>query len=1191
MSDSRTIPALALVGSALLVAALAFLVLDDGSSGGADVDGIDVVDADGRRSDDISTADAPLSSDGGDRTALEFEQAAAEDETVTYVEVDGLVRGRVVLAGGGPIPVGATIEMRLLQPRPLVHDTLSSGIAGSSPFEPPQTPTTSNDIPQDLKDFASSAGLEANADSLMRLDKIIAKRTRTTLDADGHFTLPRVPARGGFVAIEDRFVFADATFLLRPEAAQAAVGPNAVLVEVPAERGAVVRGVVRSTLGDALDDATVELTSRFDPWMIFDGAITMVYVTPGRSDQKGRYEVRQVPSGHALSFVSTRRAHARAGGAVPVLRPGDVHDLDIVMLRGGAIAGRTIDVDDEPVTNAAVFIRPLKVDLMDLSAAEKDSDRTSVDEEGRFEFDELAAGQYELILSAPSMRVTIERVEVALGETTECTLLAVDGLAIDGRVVSSSGEPLAGIAVKGFKPPTMMSMQSQLERKYRVADTTDEEGRFSIGGFDEGAVRVVASSTAYQTATIEVEAGDDDVEITCLRHASLSGIVVSLEDGEPITKFMAGIVPPGGSLSITDMMGGERALAGIRHPRPFESEDGIFHFDDVLPGEYDLHIAADHHAAAFVRVQVPDEAHVRGVVVMMEPGATITGQVVDANTNLPVSGARLSTGSRGIMNVMSEVMLGVGSSTTTAADGRFTLRDLEGGKLQINVSHNDYLTLSVANIDAKKSTTSDLGVLAMSRGAIIEGYVLDASDEPVPNVLVMASDAMGSTMRRENTDADGFFSVSGMPPGTYNVMRLDVAMDVSSDNYADMSKNISWEVVEVVDDGVYHVDLAIADNEGITLEGHIRSRSGAPPAAMVSLIPNRSGMGPFRFGSADAEGFYSVTGLSPGPYTLQVVPMEVFEGGGAGGMPTSSVTAAIELTDEPLQTHDIKLPSGFVRGVVRRKGSLDPVAEARVLLQRTDDERPDSLILAATDHRVGEIYTKEDGSFELRYLPDGVYNVTVGGRNLIERGNPDIAITREDDVVVSERGPSFALTIEVEPAGRVRGIVRDMTGMPAGGVSVWARDPSGRWLSRLSEVMTEPSGAFELVGLGAGTWTLAFAHSTLGFTWQNDVRVDVSGITQVDVTMPPGVQVLVDAGDLELSDIEAEVSGPIGILPTNLTTIGQLTSLTSGTGSSLLVTVPAGEWTVKLEHDGRTLHREVVVLKAGQKTHTIGPFK
>lgn len=1198
MTDSRSVSLVGIVVAVVAVAALGYLVLSDDAPV-APIDDLAVVgETSGDAPSGFETAERPLSSETGEIAALDV---AEDDEktgiaAITYLDAGGPVRGRVVPLDGGPLPVGATIEVRLRRPDPWIENALENDDFTATPFELPPLDGPDEDAPRTVDEWLETVDgpeSEGHRASLYWMDRVVRDRTRTEIDENGQFTLEDVPAVGGYLQVRDRICYVVPGHHVDGDELRLALGPNGVALEVPLERGGVIAGLVVDALGDPLDDVDVGASSRFDPWMIFDGGVSVLHVEDAESDEDGRFELRQIPPGHALDLGAEVDGFSPTSTSVAALRPGEVIELTVTLARGGVIEGQVVDAEGKPVTVAEVHLAPVKIDLMDLQAIERSSGDEDVDDEGRFRFEDLATGQYRLVLAAPMSQLKTEELEVTAGEVTACTLVTEPGLTLRGRVVSTAGEAIEGARVRAFTPPSMMSMRSQTDRRYRPSTTTDVDGAFELGGFEAGDLRVTVEVEGYEDTSLDCEAGDDDVVVTCAKRASLTGIVVSLDDGEPITRFTVGVVPPGGKLALTDLMtGGEDMMRRTRRPRPVDDENGTFHFDDVSPGEYDVYVRADGHAETFVSVTIPPETHVKGVIVMMSPSATVTGRVVDLATGLPIEGAQISTGSRGIANVMSELMLGVGAATLSDEEGHFELEGLADGFVQVSASHPDYLVGSSDEIEVREGESTDVGELGLSAGARIEGVVKDVFGEPVADVLVMASEPLGTTIRRTTTGRDGVFELRGLAPATYNVMRLDVAMDIGVDNPADMTKDMTWKTVEVVDDGVYVVELSAASDEGVTLEGHIRSKSGAPPTTMVTMIPQRAGMGPFRFASADSEGYYSVEGLKPGEYSMQVVPVEAFEqSAGAGGLPSSSITSVVEITAEPLQTHDVRLPDGRVHGVVRRDGSLDAVEGARVVLQRTDPGRPDSLVFAASDHRVGETYTDASGAFELKHIPEGRYTLTVGGRNMLGMGDPTIAITRVDELAVSERGTSFSQKIECEPGGAIRGVVRDVTGRPAAGVSVWARDPSGRWLSRLSEVTTDASGSFEIVGLASGSWTLACAHTNLGFTWAPDLVVDAPGTTDTVVVMPPGVQVLVDAGDLSLSDLEAEVRGPIGELPTDLRTLSQITSLTSGTPSSLLVTVPAGQWSVTLERDGSVVHRETVVLKPGQARYTLGPLR
>jgi hypothetical protein len=305
----------------------------------------------------------------------------------------------------------------------------------------------------------------------------------------------------------------------------------------------------------------------------------------------------------------------------------------------------------------------------------------------------------------------------------------------------------------------------------------------------------------------------------------------------------------------------------------------------------------------------------------------------------------------------------------------------------------------------------------------------------------------------------------------------------------------------------------------------------------------------------------------------------------ASGTPTSS--PALETVDVSggEQRHDIRLPGGVLNGVVENRANGDPVPGVRVLLERTDDAMPKLAVLKATGGRVAEGYAGPDGHFKFRYLPEGTYTVVAGGRNVVGMGAEGWAVTRVPDVRVTGGGPGFTVHVKVSPAGAVAGRVSDLKGQPLAGVSVWFRDPDGRWQSTFSEVTTDSAGEYTANSLTPGSWSLAFRDATHGLRLVPEVLVRTGETTPVDVTLDPGVPLNLAIGDHDPWSLMVLLEGPDGPIPTDLVSMDQLMG-EDGALMQLGVFGP-GPYHLRVMSGGQSILDTTVVLVAGSGAHLV----
>ena len=129
----------------------------------------------------------------------------------------------------------------------------------------------------------------------------------------------------------------------------------------------------------------------------------------------------------------------------------------------------------------------------------------------------------------------------------------------------------------------------------------------------------------------------------------------------------------------------------------------------------------------------------------IQPG-TITGTVTDTATAQPVAGATVSSPSV--------------ASTTTGADGKYTLTGLSAGEHQVSFAKTGYATLTQSETLAGGQTLT-VNVALSSPGAV-SGVVREnaAGNPPIAGATVTYPG--GST----TTDANGAYTVNGLPAGS-----------------------------------------------------------------------------------------------------------------------------------------------------------------------------------------------------------------------------------------------------------------------------------------------------------------------------------------------------------------------------------------------------------------------------------------
>jgi hypothetical protein len=468
--------------------------------------------------------------------------------------------------------------------------------------------------------------------------------------------------------------------------------------------------------------------------------------------------------------------------------------------------------------------------------------------------------------------------------------------------------------------------------------------------------------------------------------------------------------------------------------------DGVATSGALEPGSWRIAASApDHEPAAVTRtLRAGDDV---GFELVLAPGGKpLTGLVTDA-TGGPVAGARVDAAGLDRIARASDAV----ATTMTGSDGSYKLT-VAMGQLLVGVSNPDYAPQArYVDVGADGAVAS----FSLVPGAVIEGTVRDENTkEPIAGAAVVGRRDRGGVMRlaevgvhRAVSGSDGRFRLTGLRPGAY-------ALSASRDRKS--SREPSLVGVGVADQ-VTDVELPIGTLP--VIRGAVVDDRGAPvPSLEVAAL----GEGPGGTATAGADGTFVLVGLRPGRYLITASgPDHVL----AAGTPVALATADLD----------------GVRVVVRRglqiKGHVEPrqIAEVSIDIGRlVDDEHP-----SGPSGDLPSITTGPDGEFAFSPASPGSFTVLARCPNG-DRGEQ-----------AGEAAAGMAeVVVRVAPGASIAGRVVDGEGQAVGGVTVAASSIGGTENTTIVNGMvtsgfhgiTGNAGAFEIVGLAAGTYRLSVLH-------------------------------------------------------------------------------------------------------------------
>ncbi|RMH15088.1 MAG: carboxypeptidase regulatory-like domain-containing protein [Acidobacteria bacterium] len=481
---------------------------------------------------------------------------------------------------------------------------------------------------------------------------------------------------------------------------------------------------------------------------------------------------------------------AAAAGYIPASTQlkAPVEEREIPLEPALTVEGRVLDGAGQGVAGAEITAQALprstfnpdgsSVRMMISSPPRASRRRTSAGPDGRFRLTALAYGvPYALAVRAPGFApAAVSLAETPAGESPPPLSITLEpGLVATGRVVDFDHQPVAGAGVMLLASPVPDSGPPPAQA------TSDEGGSFELRDLAPGLYSLTVRAEGFVPATvpgIELERSSEAIDLGSVQldaGATVRGKVTDVE-GRPLE---------GVELSLFGKHQGGLAL------RTDSRADGSFRFTGVPRHVQRLWARREGFVQREMSIDPAVEEEVR---VVLEPGITLTGRVIDARGE-PVPGAPV--------NVKRWQHGGlIGRSVRCDEEGRFVAPDLAPGRV----------ILEVAGLVGKGGPVSvELSpdrpppevVIELKPTATLQGRIVDLEGRPVSEAGVAISRLDPSTRGPSGmsthaaSDQAGGFVFFGQEPGEYVVR-------VSHPQYEPAERR-----VELTDGGEQNLELVL----------------------------------------------------------------------------------------------------------------------------------------------------------------------------------------------------------------------------------------------------------------------------------------------------------------------------------------------------------------------------------------------
>ena len=555
----------------------------------------------------------------------------------------------------------------------------------------------------------------------------------------------------------------------------------------------------------------------------------------------GQYYIGRVGAG-AVTVVATDPQTGLRGRAFGALLEDESTTIDVRLTASGTLQGTVYTAGArQPVgEGVTVVLRgPAQLELQ-------------TDAIGRFRFDFIPLGQY--TIEAYDLAGNRGRTSAAITGTNQVVRADVGYLG-RGNVVGVV-ETAAGTLVAGAQ----VSLTSRGTFGGSGQAVTDARGSFLIedifvGPFDVSVVDPASGLAGIAQGSVDFDGQSAQVSVTLGAAGRLVGTVFASDGATPV---------PGAEITLAPS--GRRAVTDAA---------GAYAFDTVLLGNYTLSAAtaAGDRGTGLARLTVPD-AEVRADLSLVGQG-TVVATVLDAAGD-PVNQARVTLDSR---SGFSQRLTGI-----TAADGTVTLPGVLAGAVQ--VSALEPLTGLAGDLGSTvlPGETAQVTVRLEAAGSI-DGTVFAADgNTPVRGVRVRVL----PLNREVQSDALGHFRFDSLPiaRGPFSLKAFDANGTLRAE---------AGGIALAAHGSLVTRDLVLT---GAGLVSGTVFRPDTTPAAGVSVSLTSDVPGaPVRRTRTDAQGFYAVSEVPAGPFTVSATDNALRQGGvGRGRIDADGQSVTVDVT-------------------------------------------------------------------------------------------------------------------------------------------------------------------------------------------------------------------------------------------------------------------------------------------------------
>ncbi|MBY0090740.1 carboxypeptidase regulatory-like domain-containing protein [Priestia aryabhattai] len=730
------------------------------------------------------------------------------------------------------------------------------------------------------------------------------------------------------------------------------------------------------------------------------------------TDQAGAYIiVGLAPGEYEVVAVATNFAR-RGTGALIISGESTVANIPLSP-NPATISGTVTTPEAAPIPNATVRVLDQNETVLGTAVT---------DQNGNYAISNLPEGTLTIIASSSGFATQLAAATVTPGQILSNVNIQLNPLSgnISGKIINGeTGEPIIGaIAIVRTTSGTNMVVET---------DTTDTAGNYFIEGLSPGTYSVIGSSNGYGTVTLGAIVQADQTTTVNLSLTTLTGALTG-----NVTDLTGNVIT-GSNIQIQLFDASGTLLKTL-----LANADGTFNVIDLIPGTYLIQVTAPNFATAVASANIIAEQTTNITVPLTPNPATVTGQVINAETGVSLSGVIVT------ITDINGLVLG---NAVSDINGQFIIRNLPPNTAVITATATQS-GLGSASISVQLGPGSINNVtLALIPGfGSLTGIIRNTqTSEAIAGATVQVFDFTRALIATLITDQNGQYLLGNTAPGTYRVI-------ASNQNFGTVAQETTVEINQETT-----LNFNLTPNPG-TIQGTVVNQQNGQPLGGVGIVVRQfSPAGPVVANSAtDGNGLFTIPNLAPGIYTVIAT------------IPNFGISAAsVEVATNSLSNVQLSLSPnpGAVQGVVTDA--------------QTGEALPNTFIRVINNNGVIVTVVQNDnnGQYRVQNLEPGTYILIV----------INASFQRKTIGFVVNAGQTNTINVSLEPnPGSIVGtIVSAQTGLPLAGAMVQLF--LSQSLIPVANTVTDENGQYRFSGLEPGDYVVAanstnFARSVIGAT-------------------------------------------------------------------------------------------------------------